>query len=455
MDDTASTATTSPDDTPTSLDRFGTPLIGGVLGGLAGAAFAVLVTDVIKRTLDVVSRQDLWVLVVVPLVGITVAVLVLHGLGHGEAVQPAPATETRRIRLLPWRVFPLDVARADLTGDVVANAGAEERFPWRLAPLRAIAIVSTVGLGAPMGTEAPAAHLGVAAGAWLGDRGAWFRRIARPAALAGGAAGVSALMGLPLVGAVFMLELGRRRQVAISVERVLAALAGGLVGWGFNEVLDLAFIRLVVPQVPPEDLLDALLTAAVVGVVAGAITSLTGAAIYRARGWGAPTATKLVVGALGVGCAVIALANIASQGAAVGPGGGAIVWAETTETAALTLLAVALLRAAATTAAVVAGGCGGVFVPFLAIGDIAGRAFAPSLGVSGDLAGAAGAAGGIAGGYRLPWTAAVMVIGVGGPYQARLTCLATVGIAAVAGVGAGLVLDRLTSLRPAATARRA
>ena len=132
-----------------------------------------------------------------------------------------------------------------------------------------------------------------------------------------------------------------------------------------------------------------------------------------------------------------------------------MVWAENTETAAFTLFAVALLRAAATTAAVAAGGCGGVFVPFLAIGDIAGRAFAPALGVSGDLAGAAGAAGGIAGGYRLPLTAAVMVIGVGGPYQARLTCLATVGIAAAAGVGAGLVLDRLTSLRPAATARRA
>ena len=33
-----------------------------------------------------------------------------------------------------------------------------------------LAIVSTVGLGAPMGTESPAAHLGVAAGACLGDR---------------------------------------------------------------------------------------------------------------------------------------------------------------------------------------------------------------------------------------------------------------------------------------------
>ena len=62
-----------------------------------------------------------------------------------------------------------------------------------------------------MGTESPAAHLGVAAGAWLGDRGRWWRRLIRPAAVGGGAAGVAALMGIPLVGTAFMLELGRRR----------------------------------------------------------------------------------------------------------------------------------------------------------------------------------------------------------------------------------------------------
>jgi len=110
------------------------------------------------------------------------------------------------------------------------------------------------------------------------------------------------------------------------------------------------------------------------------------------------------------------------------------------------LLAVALLRATATTAAVAAGGCGGVFVPFLAIGDIAGRVFAPGLEVGNDLAGAAGAAGGIAGGYRLPFTAIAMVLGVGGPRLATLTCLVTVVVASLAGAGAGVVVDRVTGL---------
>ena len=207
------------------------------------------------------------------------------------------------------------------------------------------------------------------------------------------------------------------------------------------------------PQVAPGDLLTALATALVAGASAGTITSLTGAAIYRARGWQAFPGFRLVVGGLAVAAATIAIATIATPSAAVGPGAGAAAWAETTDAAAFTMLAVALLRAAATTAAVVAGGCGGVFVPFLAIGDIAGRAFAPVFGVPSSLAGAAGAAGGIAGGYRLPFTAAMLVLGLGGPYTATLTCLATVGVATIAGVAASLALDRLTSLRLATTAR--
>ncbi len=445
---------------------------GGLLGGLVGATFAVLVTEVIKRTLAVVTRQDTWVLIVVPLIGISLAVIVLHVIGCGAGVQtlePAEGDQAevpggaggprhrparRRRTPGPWRSFPDDVARADLTADVVACAGGEERFPWRLAPVRAVAILATVGLGAPMGTEAPAAHLGVAAGAFLGDRGDRWRRLARPAALGGGAAGVAALMGIPLVGLAFMLELGRRRSIGITAERVVAALAGALVGWGINVAFDLDLIRLVVPRIAPGDLLHALGTAILVGAIAGGLTSLTGAAIYRARGWKASPAGRLVIGGAAVAATAIAIAIIATPTAGIGPGGGAVVWAEVAEPAAMTLFAVALLRAAATTAAVAAGGCGGVFVPFLAIGDLAGRAFAPALGVSGDLAGAAGAAGGIAGGYRLPWTAAAMVVGIGGPPSATLTCLATVGVAAIAGVGAGQLLDRTTRLKLAATARK-
>lgn len=449
----------TPSDDTSGARSLGIFALGGAVGGLAGAAAAVLVTLLIKEFLGALASQDTWVLIVAPLVGLALSVAILQGYRGGQALQTLLreaelAAPRGRVGLLRWRPSARDVIRADLTADVVATAGAEERFPWHLAPARVAAIVATVGLGAPMGTESPAAHIGVAAGAWLGSRGRLLRRLGRPAALGGGAASVAALIGNPLVGATFVLELGRRRRVPLSLPRLAAAVLGALVGWGLNRAFDLRLIRLNVPEIAPGGLLEAIVAALLVGVVTGTITSLTGSAIYRARGWQGPPVFKLVAGGLVVLGATLLVGAIATPTAAFGPGSSAAAWAEAPGIGALTLLGVALLRAAATTAAVAAGGCGGIFVPFLAIGDIAGRAFAPAIGVPSDLAGAAGAAGGIAGGYRLPVTALVLVVGLGGPETATLTCLATVLVATAAGVGAGLALDWLGALWGVATERK-
>jgi CIC family chloride channel protein len=382
-------------------------------------------------------------IVVVPVLGLALAALVLHGLGGIEAARAkAPPTPDDARRSSPWTSFPSGAARADITRDVVDTAGEEELFPWRLAPIRTAAIIATVGSGAAMGTEAPAAYLGVAVGAALGDRGRRWRRLLRPAAVAGGAAGVSALMGIALVGAAFMLELGARRRAPASPERVTAALIGGLVGWGINVAFGLNLIRLVVPHEAPRSFAQGLTTALFIGVVSGGITALAGAAIYRAKKWQASPLVRLAVGGLAIVATTLLIAAVAVPSAAVGPGGGAISWAENTQALPLSLLIVCLLRVASTTAAVAAGGCGGVFVPFLAIGDIGGRVFAPAVGIGNDLAGASGAAAGISGGYRLPLTAVAMVLGIGGAFAAKVTCLATVAIAYVTGAGVQAALER-------------
>ncbi|HSY39269.1 MAG TPA: chloride channel protein, partial [Polyangia bacterium] len=199
------------------LSRIGIAAFGALLGGVVGGLFVVGVTLALKAGMDFVARQDTWVIIVAPLIGLSVAVLVLYGIGTS-------ATTSAGQKAHAWRTFSPEVARADISADVVNCAGEEERFPWRLAPIRLIAILATVGSGAAMGTEAPAAYLGVAAGDCLGDRGRGWRRILRPAALAGGAAGVAALMAIPLVGTAFMLEIGRRRRAPVSSERLTAAL---------------------------------------------------------------------------------------------------------------------------------------------------------------------------------------------------------------------------------------
>ncbi len=423
-----------------SWSRTATTGLGAVLGGLAGGFVVVGVTLLLKAGIDFAAGQGTTYAVVVPLLGLAVAALVLHGFGR-VATPPLDGPQAK-----PWRTFHPEAARADISADVVDSAGEEERFPWRLAPMRTLAIIATVASGAAMGTEAPAAYLGVAAGAWLGDRGQWWRRLLRPAALAGGAAGVSVLMAYPLVGTAFMLELGLRRRAPINVERLTVALVGGVVGWVINYALDLNLIYLVGPKVPPVNFLQAVLTALFIGVASGGISAAAGLAVYSAKKWQARPAVRLALGgAVGV-VTTLLLARIASPSVAVGPGGGAITWVETVNALPLTLLAVCLLRVVATTAAVAAGGCGGVFIPFLSIGDIAGRVFAPGLGVGNDLAGAAGAAGGIAGGYRLPFTAAAMVLGVGGPQRATLTCLATVVVAGLAGAAVEMLVVRVKEL---------
>jgi H+/Cl- antiporter ClcA len=87
-----------------------------------------------------------------------------------------------------------------------------------------------------------------------------------------------------------------------------------------------------------------------------------------------------------------------------------------------------------------------VFVPFLAIGDLSGRVFAAPFGIAADLAGAAGAAAGIAGGYRLPFTAMAMVLGVGGPEGAQLTSMATVLVAALSGLLTARAANAMSTL---------
>lgn len=412
--------------------------LSGVLGGAAAAALVVATMQLLKLMLAAVSSRPTWVLIVAPPVGLALSVLVLYGFGLS-----AESESSGRPRwAAAWRSFPPHAARADLTGEVVEFAGEEERFPWRLAVIRLVAIYATVGMGAAMGTEAPAAYLGEAIGTALGAR-RW-QRIARPAAVGGAAAGVAALIGIPLVGAAYILELGRRRGAPLNLERVTAALVGAFVGWAFHVSLGVDLLRVVIPKEPPHSFYQAIVTALLIGLLSGSITSIAGAAIYRAKAWQAHPIVRLAGGGLALATDAVILALIAAPSAAIGPGGGAIAWVETAANAsAVTVLVVALLRAVATISSAAAGGCGGLFVPFLAIGDLGGRVFAVSLGVPSDLAGAAGAAAGISGGYHLPFTAIALALGQGGPVFAMLTCLATVVVAGFAGSGAARLLDRV------------
>ena len=82
-----------------------TATLAGVVGGSAAAILVVLITEMIKVLLSVVSRQDTWVLILMPLVGLTLSVLVLYGLGLSSDAQnvAAAAVGGRLANLSAWR----------------------------------------------------------------------------------------------------------------------------------------------------------------------------------------------------------------------------------------------------------------------------------------------------------------------------------------------------------------
>src|SRR5215472_7344831 len=130
---------------PTSTVRSALPstiallALGGVTGGLLASIVVIGFTEILKGMLAVVSRQHTWVLILVPLLGLALSVLVLYGFGLSSETE----SFERPGWAGAWRTFALRASRSDLTGDMVGFAGEEERFPWRVAPIRMLAMIAT------------------------------------------------------------------------------------------------------------------------------------------------------------------------------------------------------------------------------------------------------------------------------------------------------------------------
>src|SRR5215468_3657378 len=114
-------------ETGSRWSSIATYAIGGVVGGLAGGAFVVVVTLALKSMMDFVSSQVTWLLILVPLIGLALTVIVLQVYGQREAGQAHKTVATPpRDSARPanrWRTFPRTAIQADITGDVVDSAG--------------------------------------------------------------------------------------------------------------------------------------------------------------------------------------------------------------------------------------------------------------------------------------------------------------------------------------------
>ena len=269
-----------------------------------------------------------------------------------------------------------EAIRAASTADIVRTAGEEDASPWRLAPIRARRdhrhgrARRADGRGVAGG-----GHLGVATGTAVTDHGRW-RRIDRPARGAAVPRGSPRFIGLPL---------DRRRvhdragpsdaDVPVTLRRAGTACIGTLVGWGVNSPVR---SRSDPPRRPPGR--------------PGVGRALVDRGARGARCRGACSVHRVFIGRAGAGRVGRTARRPAAWSSSMhggrsspspgprrrsAPGGRGEFGEHDHRRVVDAFFLVAVLRATATVGAVRGRWLGGVYVPFLAIGDLTGRVVAP------------------------------------------------------------------------------
>lgn len=323
-------------------------LLAGVIGILTGFGVAVF-DSAVTGGVDALDRAPLWIAAVAPLVGLTVAAMSLRLLGP----RSSPATADEYLR---------------------AFHGPDHALGVRPLLSRMIAGIATLGSGAPMGLEGPSMYLGASLGDVLPRR---FPRLfsvqnRRVLLVAGAAAGVAAIFKAPATGAVFALEVPYQDDLA---RRMLGpALVASATGY-------LAFVAihgttplLEVSGHPAFSFKD-LAGAAVLGMLAGGGARVFAWMLRRAKEISGQVTAWVRVPAAGLSLAgIFVLARaLSGHNLTTGPGYDTIRWALQPGHSVWLVGAILALRCIGTSTTVAGGGVGGLFIPLVVAGALAGR----------------------------------------------------------------------------------
>jgi len=356
--------------------------IVGVLTGLGVAGFE----EVVVRGLDALADLPLWVIALAPTLGLTVATLVLWRIGRGAS--PATADEY-----------------------LLAFHDPRHRLGARALAARTVAGIATLASGAPMGLEGPSIYLGASVGDILQQRlpRVFSPRIRRMLLVAGAAAGVAAIFRAPATGAVFALEVPYQDDFA---RRMLApALVASASSYLVFVAIHGTAPILSVTGSPPFSFKD-LTAALVLGVLAGLgargfARMLLAAKLVAART--SPWVRVPLAGAGLVACFVVTRV-LAGENLTTGPGYDTIRWALDPTRSAWLVVAILVVRCVATSTTVAGGGVGGLFIPLVVAGALAGRAVGGAFNaLDTSLFTVIGAAAFLGAGYRVPLAAVVFV----------------------------------------------
>src|SRR5581483_8341545 len=227
----------------------------------------------------------------------------------------------------------------------------------------------------------------------------------------GAAAGVAAIFKAPATGMVFALEVPYRQDLArrMLLPAMFSAAASYVVFASVNGTTPLFPIA----GAPPFALRD-LLGAAALGLACGAGARLFAAALLAAKSlatrW--PRTVRVAIGGGSIAGCFAAGRLLTGESVVIGPGYTTIGWALEPGHAFGVILALFAVRGLATVFAVGAGGVGGLFVPLVVQGALAGSAMGSLVNASAasaTLFPLLGVAAFLGAGYRVPLAAVVFV----------------------------------------------
>ena len=288
------------------------------------------------------------------------------------------------------------------------------------APSRFVALVSGVGVGAPLGPDEPMMYFGGSLGAFVA------RRTGRPerwCVLAGATAALAMVIGAPIAAALFASEVARRG-VPRRRDRLPLAI-GAVAAWGARRLSgDTGGVLGIDPGFT---LSRVAVGALAIGGVAALVGRLFVPAIRAAKRVQVPLDIRVCVVLITLGTAIVVGWWATGEAIFLGPGERLRDWAVGASQPGL--LAAALVFAVLVVAMVACGVIGGLFLPLLSLGSLLGvligRAWLPD--VPYVACAGIGACSLLAAAHGTPFTAAAVAFATFG--WSSTAWLAVVGVA--------------------------
>ena len=361
-------------------------LMAAVTGLVVGFAVAGFEWLTVRVLLETVEEWPVWVVALMPAVGLGVTALLLRY--AGPDLSPSNADEYLKSFHQPTY-----------------------RLAIRSMAVRTVAAITTLGSGVPLGFEGPSMYLGATVGATFQRRVRnLFRGSDRRLLLVcGAAAGVAAIFKAPATGAVFAIEMPYHNDTAHRL--LLPASIAGAAGYLAFVLVNGTEPLIPVQGTPPLSAVD-IFGALAVGVAGGILARLFALAIRNAKDWHSKTLARVrfLVGGVTLAALVPIGYWLTDEPVMIGPGFGAVRWALSPELGLWVLLAVLGLRCLATIGSVAGGGVGGLFVPLVVAGALLGRLMGAMVGeLDNTLFLVIGVAAVLSAGYRVPLAAIIFV----------------------------------------------